>query len=183
MDDFTLGPAIGIDGLIEIDPEHAGKQSDGGRKRQKQHDGPDCILRDPPPSNEPQQRRNKRNNHEPQTVADIHCAQKVARFALKPEVADRAALVHLGKTAEDGILENASHAAPGTALAENIPNGRQLCAGSHRHLIKCKEAAFGRDPQIQNLPRSHGVTEKAILEFSRQNLSEATVPLSFSVSP
>ena len=115
-----LGLPFGVDGLVEIDPEHAGQQCDRGRERQEQHDGPDRIFRDPPASHRPQQCRKERDDHDSQTVTDIHRAQEVARFAVKFEIADGAALVHHGKSPEDGITENVSRAAPGTALAKNI---------------------------------------------------------------
>ena len=46
----SLRPPFGINGLVQIDPEHAGEERDRGRERQKQHDGPDGIFRDPPTS-------------------------------------------------------------------------------------------------------------------------------------
>src|ERR1039458_3915074 len=114
-----LGPAFGINGLVEIDPEYAGKECDRGRERQEQHDCPDVIFRDPPPSHGPQQRRDERDDHEPQSVTEIHGAQEVAWFPLKLEIAEGTAVVHLRKSPEDGIAKNAPHAAPGTALAQD----------------------------------------------------------------
>ena len=51
-----LGLPFGVDGLVEIDPEHAGEKCNGRRERQEQHDGPDYIFRHPPPRHGPQQR-------------------------------------------------------------------------------------------------------------------------------
>jgi len=127
-----LGSPFGVDGLVEIDPEHAGKERDRGRERQEQHDCPDGVFRDPPSSHPPQQRREERDDHERQGVTDVHRSQKVAGFALKLEIADRTALVHLGKSPEDGVAKDISHTAAGTALAKNIAHHRQL-RGSRHH--------------------------------------------------
>jgi len=93
--------ALWVDRLIEIDPEHAGKESDGGRERQEEHDGPDGIFRDPPAGHSPEQRGEDRDNHEPETVTDVHCSEEVAGFALELQIADGTTLVHFRKSAKD----------------------------------------------------------------------------------
>jgi hypothetical protein len=123
---------FGVDGLVEIDPEDAGEKCDRGCERQEQHDCPDGVFRDPPAGDGPQQRGDDRDDHNSQPVADVHGAEKIARLAVEPEIADRTAVVHLGESAEDGRAKNVSRAAAGTALAKNVSHGRELCGGSHR---------------------------------------------------
>jgi hypothetical protein len=130
-----LGFAFRINGLVEIDPENAGQKCDRRREGQEQHDRPDCVCRDPPAGQPPQNRRNYRNHRQAQSVADIHCAQEVSRLSLKQQVADRAAIVHLGESAEYGMVKNVPGAATGTTLANNIAHCRELCGASHRQSI------------------------------------------------
>lgn len=128
----ALRLAFGVDGLVEIDPEDAGKECDCGCEGKKQHDGPDDVFRDPPAGHRPQQCGEECDDRNSQSVADVHRAEEVARFAIELEIADGAAVVHLGKPAEDGIAKNASRTAAGAALAENISRSRELCRDSHR---------------------------------------------------
>src|SRR5229473_5157086 len=44
----SLAHSFGIDGLVKIDPQYAGKESNGWRERQEQHDGPQDDFRNPP---------------------------------------------------------------------------------------------------------------------------------------
>lgn len=115
-----LGLPFGVDGLVEIDPEHAGKECSRGRKGQKQHDRPDRNLRDPPPSDEPQHRRDQSDDQQSKAITDIHGAKKIAGFPFKLEIAHRTARVHLGESPKDGIAKNSSRAAPRTPLPNNI---------------------------------------------------------------
>jgi hypothetical protein len=142
--------AFGIDGLVEIDPEHTGEQGDRRRERQKQDDGPDCVFRDPPTGDRPEQCREERNDHDTQTVTHVHGAQKIARFALKLQIADRAALIHLGESAKNGIAKDASHAAAGTTLPNNVSHGREF-AGGHRRFqsFGISRLADGSHPSMQ----------------------------------
>src|SRR5438132_9066729 len=51
-----LGRAFRINGLVKIDPQHAGKERDRRRERQEQHNGPDGDFGDPPARKKPKKR-------------------------------------------------------------------------------------------------------------------------------
>jgi len=136
-----LGLLFGVDGLVEVDPEDAGKKGDRRCERQEQHDCPDGILRDPPAGDGPQQCGDERYDHKSQPVADIHGAEKITRFALEPEIADGTTVVHLGESSEDGSAKNVSRATAGTALAKNVSYRGEFCGGCHRYSLPSAETS------------------------------------------
>ena len=115
----SLAHSFGIDGLVKIDPQYAGKESNGWRERQEQHDGPQDDFRNPPAGQKPKQDGDWRHDQDAQAETEVHGAEKVARFPLKLEVTDATALAHLRESAEDGIAKDSAHAAAGAALLKN----------------------------------------------------------------
>src|SRR6266446_6255765 len=110
---------FGIDGLVKVDPQDAGKKCDCGGGRQEQQGGADDYFRDPPSRQDPQRHRDWRHNQNAHRETEVHSAEKVARLPLEPEVTDGAALAHLRESAENGIVKDSADAAAGTALLKN----------------------------------------------------------------
>jgi hypothetical protein len=122
-----LGSAFGIDGLVEINPEHAGEQGDCRCKRQEQDDSPDYVFGDPPPGDGPQQRREDRDDHDSQAVAHVHRSKKIARFALKLKIADGAASIQSWGIHERWNSEKCSPCGSGDSAGEEcLPQSRVL---------------------------------------------------------
>ena len=118
-----LAHSFGIDGLVQIDPQYAGKECDGWRERQEQHDGPQDDFRHPPAGQKPKQDGDWRHDQDAQAETEVHGAEKVAWFPLKLEVTDATAFAHLRESAENGIAKDSAHSATGAALLKNAPQG------------------------------------------------------------
>src|SRR6266436_1910789 len=110
---------FGIYALVKIDPQDAGKECDCGRERQEQDGGPEDNFSERPSCEKPQQGRDWRHDQDAHGKAEVHSAQKVARFPLELEVADGTALAHLWESAKDGIVEDSADAAARAALFKN----------------------------------------------------------------
>ena len=117
--------------MVEVDPENAGEEGDGRRKREEQDDGPDNVFGDPPAGGGPEEEREERDEQNAQTVTDVHGAEEVAGFALVAEMADGAFFVHFGEAEINGMREYLSDAAAGAALVKNIVEGGKR-AGLHK---------------------------------------------------
>src|SRR6266481_670434 len=100
-----------IDALVKIDPQHASKECDRRREWQEQYGGPKDDFRNRPPSQKPQQQGDRRHDQNSQAVTEVHGTQKIARFPLKLEVTD------------------------GAALLENASQRRRLGGGLHPKLL------------------------------------------------
>ncbi len=122
--------AGGVEGLVEVDPENAGKKSYGRSERQNQDDRPDHGFADSPASELPEKNGDQRDGGQCQSVADVHGAEKVAGFAVVAEMADGTAFEHFREAEENGTIINFAGPAAGTAMVKNVAN-RRNSSGLH----------------------------------------------------
>jgi hypothetical protein len=153
---------FGIEGLVQIDPEHAGEERDARSERQEQNHCPDDVLGDPPSRDGPEQRREQRDDGKCQTKADVHGPQKIPFLPLKLEFADGTALAHPREAQEDRGEENSSPAAAGTSLAQNRSQGRRSGRGCHRQSNNDFRRQF-----ICNYRREHSDATEHVVRSTR----------------
>jgi len=132
-ENFREGPVLaagGVEGLVEIDPENAGKKSYGGGERQDQDDRPDHGFADSPAGDLPEKNGDERDEGQRQSVADVHGAEKVAGFAVVAEMADGTTFVHFREAEKNGMIKDFSDAAAGTTMVKHVAN-RRNSSGLH----------------------------------------------------
>ncbi len=114
--------AGGVEGLVEVDPENAGKKSYGGGERQDQDDGPKHGFADSPSGELPQKNGDQSDDGQRQSVADVHGAEKVAGFAVVAEMADGTTFVHFREAEKNRVIINSSDTAARTAIVKHVAN-------------------------------------------------------------
>ena len=122
--------AVGVEGMVEIDPQDAGEECDRRDKRQEQEHGPDRGFGDPPTRDGPEKAGEECDDGQSQGVADVHGAEEIAGFAFVTELADGAAFMHFWEAEKNGVVKDFSDAAAGTAMVKNVIEGRER-AGFH----------------------------------------------------
>ena len=120
-----------VDGLIEINPEYAGKQRDWQDQGQKQNDGPNHNAIDSPVRNQPEHKGNDHDCRRCQAVADVHGTEKIAVLTMKFEVTNRTAFMHFRKAAVNGRTKDLAAAASRAQLVENSGQGGDVLAFGH----------------------------------------------------
>ena len=114
--------AGGVEGLVEIDPENAGKKSYGGGERQDQDDGPEHGFADSPAGDLPEKNGDERDEGQRQSVVDVHGAEKVSGFAIVAEMADGTAFVHFREAEKNRVTIDFSDPATRTTILKNVAN-------------------------------------------------------------
>src|SRR5581483_1137816 len=123
--------SLGIDGLVEVDPQHTGKRRQRRYKRQEQQESPKNYLAIRQVGRSPQEGAEGSHHGERETVTNVHGSKEIALLALKSEAAHRAALVHRRQTTKQRRSEDFAFAAAGAALGENCPErGHLVFSGS-----------------------------------------------------